>query len=124
MTMQYFYKNNIDKYIAMSYYNITKSYFSKITLSHLWEIGIFKKMLSRNESKGVKRMSGDCKLCTEEKEDRQIGFRNGSFKIQIWENISQDLDNEFYLNVQHFNQNIYEEDFKIKYCPICGRKLA
>ncbi|URN84989.1 hypothetical protein [Acetobacterium wieringae] len=69
-------------------------------------------------------MSDDCKFCTEEKEIRQTGIRNGDFKIEIWKNESQDLDNEFYLNVQHLNQNIYEEDFKINYCPICGRKLA
>lgn len=68
-------------------------------------------------------MSDDCKFCTEEKESSQTGIRSGNFKIEIWKNDSQDLDNEFYLNVQHFNQNIYEEDFKINYCPICGRKL-
>lgn len=68
-------------------------------------------------------MSDDCKFCTEEKESCQTGIRNGDFKIEIWKNDSQDLDNEFYLNVQHLNQNIYEEDFKINYCPICGRKL-
>lgn len=69
-------------------------------------------------------MSDACKFCTEEKETRQTGIRNGDFKIEIWKNDSQDLDDEFYLNVQHLNQNIYEEDFKIAYCPICGRKLA
>ncbi|OFV72079.1 hypothetical protein ACWI_03290 [Acetobacterium wieringae] len=68
-------------------------------------------------------MNDDCKFCTEETEDRQTGIRNGDFKIEIWKNTSQDLDNEYYLNVQHLNQNIYEEDFKIAYCPICGRKL-
>lgn len=68
-------------------------------------------------------MNADCKFCIEETESKQTGIRNGDFKIEIWENASQDLDKEFYLNVQHFNQNIYEEDFKIKYCPICGRKL-
>lgn len=68
-------------------------------------------------------MSDDCKFCSEEKEEQQTGIRKGSFKIEIWKNTSQDLDDEFYLNVQHFDQNIYEEDFKIAYCPICGRKL-
>lgn len=81
-------------------------------------------MLSKNESKEVKTMSADCKFCTEEKESCQTGIRNSDFKIEIWKNDSQDLDEEFYLNVQHLNQNIYEEDFKIAYCPICGRKLA
>ncbi|PKM58890.1 MAG: hypothetical protein CVU99_16255 [Firmicutes bacterium HGW-Firmicutes-4] len=68
-------------------------------------------------------MSDDCKFCTEEKEIRQNGRRKGDFKIEIWKNDSQDLDDEFYLNIQHSNQNIYEEDFRINYCPICGRKL-
>lgn len=68
-------------------------------------------------------MNDDCKFCTEETEDHQTGIRNGDFKIEIWNNASQDLDDEFYLNVQHLNQNIYEEDFKINYCPMCGRKL-
>lgn len=44
----------------------------------------------------------------------------GEVKIEIWEDESQDRDSDFYLNIDVMQD---EENFKINYCPMCGRKL-
>ena len=51
------------------------------------------------------------------------GVEVGYFKIEIWKDEHQDVDSEFYLNVLHILHAADEENLKINYCPMCGKRL-
>lgn len=70
--------------------------------------------------------NGGCDFCNgKPNENGTFGVEQGTVTIDIWKDEHQDIDDEFYLNVMHFNNlELDEENFKINYCPMCGVRLV
>jgi hypothetical protein len=65
-----------------------------------------------------------CEFCNGE--INEVGFGGilaGYYKVELWKDEHQDVDDEFYLNILHIMHIEDEENIKINYCPMCGRKL-